>query len=179
MAFPEDLLELALDLADLHPESPHQASLRRAVSTAYYALFHLLISEATANWARPELRSVLGRCFDHGPMKTASETKVSQINTALKDNSSESPEKTVALHLRTVANAFIQAQQRRNDADYNTAKEWTPVEVYTQIASVNEAFRAWKIIRDEPVAQAYLVSLLGTRERRSTEPRPSLLRPRL
>src|SRR5712692_9344329 len=150
MAFPDDLLELAQHLADLHPtQKPHQASLRRAVSTAYYALFHLLISEATANWARPELRAILGRCFDHGPMKTASETKVSQINAAFKDNPPEGREKTVAIHLRTVANAFIQAQQRRNDPDYNMAKEWTPVEVDTQIASVNEAFKTWNIIRDE------------------------------
>ncbi len=58
MAFPDDLLELAQDLLNLHPESSHQASLRRAVSTAYYALFHLLISEATANWGRPELRAI-------------------------------------------------------------------------------------------------------------------------
>jgi len=171
MAFPDDLLELAQDLANLHPESPHQASLRRAVSTAYYALFHLLISEATANWARPELRAMLGRCFDHGPMKTASEAKVSQINAAFKDHPPEDAEKTVAIHLRTVANAFIQAQQRRNDADYNIAKEWTPVEVDKQIASVNEAFKAWNMIRDEAVAQAYLVSLLGTKERRPSEPR--------
>src|SRR5712692_2406960 len=172
MAFPDDLLELARPLADLHPESPHQASLRRAVSTAYYALFHLLISEATANWARPELRVILGRCFDHGPMKTASETKVSQINTALKDNPLEGAEKTVSIRLRTVANAFIQAQQRRNDADYNMGKEWTPVEVSKQIASVEEAFKTWNMIRDEAVAQAYLVSLLGTKERRQSEPKP-------
>jgi hypothetical protein len=176
MAFPDDLLELAQDLANLHTESPHQASLRRAVSTAYYALFHLLISEATANWARPELRAILGRCFDHGPMKTASETKVSQINAAFKDNPPEGAEKTVSIHLRTVANAFIQAQQRRNDADYNMAKEWTPVEVDTQIASVNEAFKAWNIIRDEAVAQAYLVSLLGAKERRPNEPKQSKAR---
>src|SRR5712691_7537913 len=171
MAFPDDLLELAQDLANLHPESPHQASLRRAVSTAYYALFHLLISETTANWARPELRATLGRCFDHGPMKTASETKVSQINAAFKDNPPEGAEETVALHLRAVADAFIQAQQQRNDADYNMAKEWTPVEVDTQVASVNEAFKAWNVIRDEAVAQAYLVSLLGTKERRPNEPK--------
>src|SRR5713101_4387173 len=171
MAFPDDLLELARDLANLHPQSPHQASLRRAVSTAYYALFHLLISEATANWARPELRAILGRCFDHGPMKTASETKVSQINAAFKDNPPEGPEKTVAIHLRTVANAFIQAQQRRNDADYNMTKEWTPVEVDKQIASVSEAFKTWAIIRAEAVAQAYLVSLLGAKERRPNEPK--------
>jgi hypothetical protein len=171
MAFPDDLLKLAQDLANLHPKSPHQASLRRAVSTAYYAIFHLLISEATANWARPELRATLGRCFDHGPMKTASETKVSQINTNFDDNAPEGAEKTVAIHLRTVANAFIQAQQRRNDADYNMAKEWAPVEVDKQIASVNEAFKSWNTIRDEAVAQAYLVSLLGAKERRPNEPK--------
>jgi len=171
MAFPDDLLELAQGLANLHPESPHQASLRRAVSTACYALFHLLISEATANWARPELRAILGRCFDHGLMETASETKVSQINSAFKRNPPEGAEKTVAIYLRTVANAFIQAQQRCNDADYNMAREWTPVEVDTQIASVNEAFDAWNVIRDEAVAQAYLVSLLSTKERRPIEPK--------
>ncbi len=173
MAFPVDLLELARHLADLHPENPHQASLRRAVSTAYYALFHLLIAEATANWARPELRATLGRCFDHGPMKTASEATVSQINTAFKENPPKDAAETVAGRLRTVANAFIQAQQRRNDADYNMSKEWTPVEVEKQIASVGEAFRSWLSIRDEAVAQAYLVSLLGARERRQSEPKPA------
>jgi hypothetical protein len=50
-------------------------------------------------------------------------------------------------------------------------KEWTPVEVATQIASVGEAFKTWIIIRDEAVAQAYLVSLLGAKERRPTEPK--------
>ena len=53
------------------------------------------------------------------------------------------------------------------------AKEWTPVEVYKQIASVNEAFKAWNMIRDEAFAQAYLVSLLGAKERRPNEPNPS------
>jgi len=175
MAFPDDLLELAQQLADLHPESPHQASLRRAVSTAYYALFHLLISEATANWARPELRVVLGRCFDHGPMKTAS-LRVSQIDIALQHNPQADATNKVSMHLRTVANAFIQAQQRRNDADYNMAKEWTGVEVAKQIASVYEAFKTWNMIRDEAVAQAYLVSLLGTKERRPNEPKPPTAR---
>jgi hypothetical protein len=172
MAFPDDLLQLAQHLADLHPESPHQASLRRAVSTAYYAIFHFLITEATSNWARKELRAKLGRCFDHGTMKSASETKVGQINTALKRGALAGEDKMVAIHIRTVANAFVQAQQRRNDADYkmDTEKDWTPVEVATHVASVTEAFRIWNIVREESEAQAYLVSLLGTRERRTSEP---------
>lgn len=178
MALPDDLLELSRDLASLHPEVAHQASLRRAVSTAYYAIFHLLISEAAANWARPELRAALSRCFDHGPMKTASETRVSQINLDFKNNALQGNAAMVAEHLRTVANAFIQAQQWRNDADYNVARQWTPIEVERQIASVAEAFKAWEVIRDESVAQAYLLSLLGTKERRPSDPKPPRIEPR-
>lgn len=163
------MLELAQQLVDLSHKGPTQAALRRAVSTAYYALFHLLITETTANWARPEFRTQLGRCFDHGPMKAASENKVAQINSTLKTSPAEAVERGVAVHLRTAANTFVQAQQRRNDADYNLAKEWTPVEVNTQIASVREAFESWRLIREEAAAQAYLVSLLGARERRSGE----------
>jgi hypothetical protein len=118
MPFPDDLLELAQDLADIRHGRPHQARLRRAVSTAYYAIFHLLISEATVNWARPEFRAILARCFDRGPMKQASEAAVSRINNAFKDNPPEGERKTVNTLLRTVAHAFIQAQQLRNDADY-------------------------------------------------------------
>ena len=49
MAYPEDLLEQANHLARREPKRPKQASLRRAVSTAYYALFHLLIGQAVRN----------------------------------------------------------------------------------------------------------------------------------
>ncbi len=43
MAFADDLLEQAYHLASLETGDPKQSSLRRAVSTAYYALFHLRI----------------------------------------------------------------------------------------------------------------------------------------
>src|SRR5438132_9883570 len=103
MAFADDLLGLAQHLASLYPAHPHQASLRRAVSTAYYALFHLLVSEATLNWARVELRPALGRLFDHGPMKAAAEIKIAQLNAYFKGNPPDGPEREVAGHLRTVA----------------------------------------------------------------------------
>jgi hypothetical protein len=135
MELADELLELAQDLADLHPGNPRQANLRRAMSTAYYALFHLLISETTRNWARVEMRAQLGRVFEHGKMKSASEIKVSELNAYFKGNPPDSPERAVAYHLSNVGNAFIQAPQRRNEADYNTAKECTPIEVELQIAS--------------------------------------------
>lgn len=177
MAFHDDLLDLARELADLHGKTSNQACLRRAVSTAYYALFHLLISEATANWARPELRPVLGRYFDHGAMKTASEARNSEINAAFKKNPPAGAEEEAAIDLWIVANTFIQAQRRRNHADYNLAKEWIREEVDSHIAQVDEAFRAWHRIRDEAAAQSYLISLLGSKERRWTEPKQQGPRP--
>lgn len=57
MAYADDLLELARHLANLDAGSARQASLRRAVSTAYYALFHLLELKGT----HPELGLVTAR----------------------------------------------------------------------------------------------------------------------
>ncbi len=74
MAFPEDLLQQAYDLANKEPTDPKQASLRRAVSTAYYALFHLLIDEAVSKWAVERQRSILARTFEHGRMKGSATT---------------------------------------------------------------------------------------------------------
>ena len=156
MAFPDDLLELAQDLANLEPDNPRQASLRRAVSTAYYALFHLLISEATSNWNRVEQRPALSRAFDHGPMKSASVEKRSELESAFKKRPVPSPELTVMQHLYNVVATFVQAQQKRNDADYDNAKGWARTDVLTQIESVSVAFARWNVIREEPIAQEYL-----------------------
>jgi hypothetical protein len=62
MRLPEGLLEQAQHLVKREPKRPKQASLRRAISTAYYALFHLLISEAVLNWRRAEDRVELLEC---------------------------------------------------------------------------------------------------------------------
>ena len=42
----EDLIDLAGSIAALDKKKPKQAHLRRAVSTAYYAVFHYLVDEA-------------------------------------------------------------------------------------------------------------------------------------
>jgi hypothetical protein len=102
---------------------------------AYYALFHLLISEATLNWGRPELRSELGRVFGHGKMKSASMEKRDGLDAHSKKNPLASQEMAVFKHLRTVA-----------------------TEVLKQIVAVAVAFKSWQAIREEPAAQAYLVS---------------------
>src|SRR5690348_10656250 len=80
MPYSADLLEQAKHLAKREKNKPRQASLRRAASTAYYALFHFLIYEATLNWRRPEQRKSLSRFFEHGKMKAACEKQKGMCN---------------------------------------------------------------------------------------------------
>jgi hypothetical protein len=161
MPFADDLLELARQLASLEAKNLQQASRRRAVSTAYYALFHLLISEATRNWGRVELRPALGRLFEHGKMASASERTAGDLNSYFKKKPPDGPGLTIATNLHLVAKTFVEAQQSRNAADYDTSRVWTQVDALDLIALVAAAFESWNQIREEPAAQAYLVSLLG------------------
>lgn len=163
MPFPDQLLEQAKHLANREKKRPRQASLRRAVSTAYYALFHLLIHEATLNWRRVDQRALLARFFEHGKMKAASEKQRSECNRYINSNPPPPPgwELDGTKHLLRVADTFFQAQQQRHMADYDNSKQWTRTEVLTQIELVEEAFKSWHGIRDEASARAYLISLLG------------------
>jgi hypothetical protein len=73
MSLHDDLLEQAEHLAKIDARRPKQASLRRAVSASYYALFHLLTSEASALYATDfGLAARINRTHNHGEMKKAS-----------------------------------------------------------------------------------------------------------
>ncbi len=137
--------------------------LRRAVSTAYYAIFHLLISDATRNWQHEELRPEFGRLFDHGRMRTASNEMQAQMARQSAKSLKGTPEHSLFDQLRIVATTFLDAQQARNQADYNTAKVWTSSDALREVDSIAEAFESWEAVRHEPLAQAYLLSLLGKR----------------
>lgn len=170
MAYPEDLLVFARQMAELYPTDAHQPSLRRAVSTAYYALFHLLISDAVAPCADPQFRAALARVFEHGLMKSASDTKVSEINSLFDPKPPGEPERTIKFHLHNVAETFSQAQHNRLEADYNLVREWQPGQVSLLIEGVEDAFTSWNIVRHEQAAKDYLLSMLPTRERKQPQP---------
>ena len=149
MAFADDLLELAHDLAHKDVTNPKQASLRRAVSTAYYALFHLLIDEAVSKWAIERQRSILARTFEHGKMKGICD----DVLKAVKSGAPLPPE------LNTVAHAFIELQQHRHTADYDNSKQWSHGDVVNVLALATEAFTAWRAISARDAAQDYLLQL--------------------
>src|SRR5258708_12758063 len=121
MPLPEHLLEQARHLANREPKRPRQASLRRAISTSYYALFHLLVSEATLNWKRVDQRSLLARFFEHGKMKNASDKQRGECGRYIAGPPvpAPGPDFDCINHLQVVSLAFSQAQQARHTPDYN------------------------------------------------------------
>ena len=154
MPFAQDLLKQAFLLLNKESKNPTQASLRRSVSTAYYALFHLLIQEASANWSRADTRDYLARAFDHRIMKQACTwAENATYDTAI------SPQ--VITKLRSVARAFRELQLQRHLADYSNATKWDRIKASAKVDQAKTAFHDWKSIRNEFVAQKYLVSLLS------------------
>jgi hypothetical protein len=62
--------------------------------------------------------------------------------------------------MRTVAQAFVQLQDRRHIADYHNGIFWNYVESLQAVTRARQAFQIWASIRNEDIAQEYLVSLL-------------------
>ncbi len=62
--------------------------------------------------------------------------------------------------LMSVANAFVELQQARHEADYNLAKRFTRNEVNKLLAQAAQAFKDWQAIRRDDYARLYLVCLL-------------------
>jgi uncharacterized protein (UPF0332 family) len=153
-----DLLEQAQHLARREPRRPRQASLRRAVSAAYYALFHLLIRDATVLLGLvPPVRGRFTRAFDHGVMKQASQDFTNPQPGRLPALTGGAP---VPAALGQVASTFVTLQEMRHEADYNVERRFTRAEVNTLVAQAQQAFRDWRAVRTDPVARSYLAALL-------------------
>jgi hypothetical protein len=126
MAYHDELLSQALTLAHTAPST--QSSVRRAVSSAYYAVFHLLIAEATSNWINVQLRPALGRAFEHGAMRSASDRL---LNTKAFPFTGEDPQ--IVEGLRFVAGTFVQLQKDRHFADYNLTTDLELTDALDQV----------------------------------------------
>ena len=149
MAFADDLLRDAHHLVGRGGRNPKQSSLRRGVSTAYYALFHLLISDFVLNWKTKDQRARLGRMFDHRKMVSA--------------KCASGPRGSIEADLKTVAEAFARLQDDRHSADYDVGCLWTKIEAEYTLAVADDAFAAWKRVRKAKIAQDHLLTMFGAR----------------
>ncbi len=156
MGLAEDLLKQANHLASYEGIDPSQAALRRAVSTAYYALFHLLVQEAAQLWnGTNEAVTGLERAFNHGSM---SNTSRQFANSKWRDW--HGIVRPVPPALGRVAQTLYDLQQERHTADYNSYEQWTAKEVQTLLDTAAAAFQDWSSIRLDPMAGNYLLAML-------------------
>jgi hypothetical protein len=152
----QDLLQQANHLATYEGTNPSQAALRRSVSTAYYALFHLLVQDAAQRW-QGSIPAVTGleRALNHGPMKNGS---IQFQNANWTDwHGTVQP---VPPALRNVARTFIELQEERHTADYNNHELWAFADVETLLDTAAAAFQDWVSVRTDPMAGNYLLSMV-------------------
>lgn len=139
----DDLLQQARHLAGLDSGRPKQANLRRAVSAAYYAIFHLLVDQSCrlavgTQHAQRDYRQVLGRAFSHSAMKSACSsfsggTLKSSVQQGLPDSFQ------IPTPVSLIASVFVALQSARHRADYDLAHQFSRKDVYWQIEQVESA----------------------------------------
>jgi uncharacterized protein (UPF0332 family) len=146
----EDLIVTARRLARAGPKKPRQADLRRAISTAYYALFHALAKEAAdllvgAGAMRAEKAWVHAyRALEHGFAKNACK---------------EAKNLGFPPGIAVCANDFVELQEARHRADYDPAARFSRAEALGWVARAEAAIRE---LRAEPRRdrKAFAVHLL-------------------
>lgn len=163
MSLPDDLVEQASHLAQRERSRPKQASLRRAISTAYYSLFHLLLEEAAKRIVTDaNLRCLVARAFSHSEMGKAAKCFASGGD--LPAHVQAAFAGTIPVEIRQVAKALVDLQQARHDADYNLLKTFTRQDTLDHIATAQAAFAAWDVVKgraeDKVAVELFLSSLL-------------------
>lgn len=160
MSLADDLLEQAEMLVKREPKHPKQASLRRAVSSAYYALFHILAGDAARLFGgligRTDKATVgrLIRTFDHKGLKDASKAVASsKLPNALQTDEGAVP---LSSDLQLVAKVFVDLQEARHEADYNVGQDLNQEEAQSHVRDARKAFVAWARVKDTADARIFL-----------------------
>lgn len=133
---PDHLMDQARHLARRSSKKPRQADLRRAVSAAYYAVFHALCRTcADMTVGVGHLRSHptwahVYRSVQHGEAKTRC-SNVAPLAKLLEPA-------PLDRGIRRFAGAFANLQEQRHRADYGPHASFTRSEVLTLVASADE-----------------------------------------
>jgi uncharacterized protein (UPF0332 family) len=160
LSFSSDLLIQADHLASKETRRPKQASLRRATSNAYYALFHFLTSEASrliAPNVDDQARNLILRWFDHAAMYSACQFFAAP---ALDGQLGRLAGPSVSPEIQKVARFFRQLQQERHSADYDLSSTWTRLRSKDAIQNARDAILAWSQIRGASQANVFALALL-------------------
>lgn len=168
----DDLLDQAKRLATLDKGKPKQASLRRAVSAAYYALFHYLVSQSCraiigAHRGQRGYRDALSRAYVHTTMSKACRSFSScQLPTAVAKPlpGASGSAVVVSNEIKAIAATFHELQQKRCMADYDLAERFCRSEVFTVIEQVTDEIQKFDATPNTDERQFFLACLLAWKE---------------
>jgi hypothetical protein len=168
MALAQELLVQADRM--LSAPYPTEADHRRAISNAYYGLFHMLVDEALALFcpARPaSLSATVRRGFQHTTMKDVCKSAGHGFKANLSDALKPVFSDPIEPELAAVANSFVALQADRHRADYalHETFSWTMADTALQMA--RDGFAQWQRVKGSDNANAFLVALLLAKQWRS------------
>lgn len=146
----DDLLEDARHLAAKGEDEDRASCRRRAISTAYYSVFHLLVEDFVAAWPYEGQRSRLARMFDHRKMRDAAFEP--------QDRKNPTPAETA---IEAVKTAFRELQAGRHRADYDLSWNIVSTDVAGALTLAADALAQWRTVRNEETARQYLLSMFG------------------
>jgi hypothetical protein len=161
---PQHLLDLAKRLIGIAPGAV-EADLRRGISSAYYALFHLLIQETmTSVVIDPSFRPKVARALQHGAMRSVCD----KYNPAKPDSAGQFiaqeghgfPQQVIPAELRLVASTFIALYAAREKADYDDAVTVQHTEALALVQQAEAAFQAWLTAQSHASGTTFLQEFL-------------------
>lgn len=129
------LIDTAKGLATANPKKPAQSNLKRAVSTAYFAMFHVLAWDCadfliggTAKARRSKAWRQVYRALQHGAAKTAC---------GAAKNMKFPPE------ILNFSYAFVILQQERHGADYDPHTKYNRAQTLALIRQAEDNIEAF------------------------------------
>lgn len=145
--FHQQLLAQASHLLELDHRKPSQANVRRAASTAYYALFHFIGEEAGRQFIggandKRALRAVVARAFEHGSVRAVCERILGKNFPSNLPSPLQPCMAKISGDLRRIAGALVTLQDVRHRADYDRFRPLTKLEALDAVFQASDAISA-------------------------------------
>lgn len=159
---PAELLDLAEELASLSKHPGRTSHLRRAISTAYYAVFHELAAEAVMTTLQSEYwddrAAAMARWISHTDLSTLCRAATGTGGRALREALAP-----VGPGTAYVAQVFLDLQGERHQADYDDTYDITLLRTEDLVTNARDAVdRAQQLLADDdPDHRRFLALGLG------------------
>jgi hypothetical protein len=142
--------------------APRQADLRRAISSAYYAVFHRVMTETADQFVGRTLRNtrryaLVYRSVEHRTLKGVCDEVRKQ--TLPKKYAPFVPAGGFDAQLSAFATASIDLQELRHSADYDPYEHVTVADAMSAIATARQALASFEAA--SPVARRVFLTLLA------------------